>query len=958
MGDARAPKGTTAEDCDDRSLHHFAPSICQRVERADLALDPDATSDPSPGETDRLSLEFDPSTPADQHHLAERSAGFDAESEPDRAEAPTRPPGDSEKSSLPGTETGSYLPSDPSAASPWEGQPSTDPAYDVERRPDDGPQIAGYTILGVLGRGGMGLVYRAHHLALDRTVALKVILGGEHAGGEQRARFLTEAQAAAHLLHPNVIQIYEIGQTEGLPYFSLEYVDGGSLEQRVNRQPQNPQWSAALVETIARAMDAAHRRSIIHRDLKPSNVLLTQEGVPKITDFGLAKRLETDSGQTRTGSIMGTPTYMAPEQAWGRNTEVGPRSDIYSIGAILYTLLTGRPPFQGTSPLETLEQVRTQEPVSPSRLQPKLHRDLETICLKCLQKEPPKRYETAEALADDLRRFLNGDTILARPVSAPERLWRLARRNKRVAFLTASVLFLLVAVAVIATTYAAILSGKNEALRVASEKEQAAHAKSTRLQLEAEASVKQAFQQNRSALEAWRTLGRLTIEDLKAIPAAQHLRQRFLDEVLQGLRNTADGMEPLYQVYRRVENAQMADFAMAGVHKMLGDELLDLGQMKDAREHYRRMDAIAEQAAASAPGNLDLEYQLANSRSVLGDFNLMVIGDAKAALSNLEDALKLRRHRLEVEPDNDDAKLRVANALGQLAMCHQRMGEVGAAKALFQEELEVRESLSEQAKGAFETRRELSGLYDQLGRLSLELGNVPDGRKNYERAYNIRKALAAEKPGHLPNLRDLSRSLNSLGELCLVVQNDPASARTYYEKALDAFRKIHAVEPTTTHKADISFGCYFLATALLRLGEKDKAQALYRECLDIRRTLAKGPEAKVSQINLAIALARCGEHAEAAQIARKLLSSPENSMVFIEVACVFALCAGATPEAALQRTYTGETLAAIRKGFADGWRDLERLRVDPDLDPVRGDPAFQQMLQEFQQPPKSPAAGS
>jgi tetratricopeptide (TPR) repeat protein len=417
-------------------------------------------------------------------------------------------------------------------------------------------------------------------------------------------------------------------------------------------------------------------------------------------------------------------------------------------------------------------------------------------------------------------------------------------------------------------------------------------------------------------------------------------------------------MEPLYQVYRRAANARVADFAMAGVHKMLGDELLDLGQIQDAKQHYERLNAIAEQAAAADPGNLDLEYQLANSRSVLGDFNLMVMGDAKAALKDLGDALALRRHRLEIEPDSDDAKLRVANALGHLAMCHQRMGEVDAAKALFQEELKVRDSLSEQAKGEFETRREFSGLCDQLGKLSLELGNVPDGRKYYGQAYAIRQALAAEKPGHLPNLRDLNRSLTALGELSLLVQNDPAAARKYYEQALDAFRKIHAIEPTTINKAETSFGCYFLATALLRLGEKDKAQALYRECLDIRRPLAKGPEAKISQINLAIALARCGEHAEAAQISRTLLSPPQNSMVFIEVACVFALCAGATSEAALQRTYTGETIAAIRKGYADGWRDLERLRVDPDLDPVRGDPAFQQMLQQFQQPPKSPAAGS
>jgi serine/threonine-protein kinase len=790
----------------------------------------------------------------------------------------------------------------------------------------------------------MGLVYRAHHLALDRTVALKVVLGGDHASDEQRARFVTEAQAVAHLLHPNIVQIFEIGQADGLPYFSLELVDGGSLEQRVSRQPQEPRWSAALVETLARAMHAAHRSAVIHRDLKPANVLLTRDGIPKITDFGLAKRLETDSGQTQTGSIMGTPTYMAPEQAWGKTAEVGPHSDLYSIGAILYTLLTGRPPFQGTSALETLEQVRTQEPVSPSRLQPKVSRDLETICLKCLQKEPAKRYATAEALADDLRRFLTGDPIIARPVSAPERLWRLARRNPKVAALSASVLFLLTAVAVISTTYAATLRQQNQALRIASERETAAR-------LEAEASIKQAFQQNRSALDAWKTLGRLTIEDLKAIPGGQRLRQKFLEEVLHGLRKTANGMEPLYQVYRRVESASVADFAMAGVHRLLGDELLELGQMQEARKHYERMDAIAERALAADPGNLDLEYQLANSRLVLGNFILRVMGDTEAALSHLEEALRLRRHRLAVEPDSDDAKRGVANVLRQLAMGHQLMGEPVEAKALFDQELPLRASLSPQARRDFEARRELSGLYDQLGMLALQQGDVPTARQNYDRSYAIRRELAAEHPSHLPNLRDLNRSLSTLGELCLLVQNDPAAARRYYEQSLEAFRKIQELEPTTTHQADVGNGCYFLATALLRLGEKAKAQVLYRECLEIRRSLPQDPGAKMSQVGLAVALARCGEHEEAARIARRLVSTPpQNSLLYIEVACALALCSGATSDRALKSHYATETVAMIRKGCAEGWKDIERLRVDPDLDPIRGERAFQQLLRELQSP--------
>jgi tetratricopeptide (TPR) repeat protein len=333
------------------------------------------------------------------------------------------------------------------------------------------------------------------------------------------------------------------------------------------------------------------------------------------------------------------------------------------------------------------------------------------------------------------------------------------------------------------------------------------------------------------------------------------------------------------------------------------------------------------------------------------------MGDAKAALTNLEAALKLRRHRLEVESDSDDAILGVANALGQLAICHQHLGNVEAAKALFTEELPLRQSLSDQVKRDFETRRELSGLYETLGTLSIQLGDIPGARKNLDQSYEIRQALEAERPGYLPNLRDLNRSLNTLGELSLTTQNDPAAARKYFEEALNAFRKIYTIEPTTTHKADVSFGCYFLATALQRLGESSKAQTLYRECLEIRRSLANDPEAKPSQINLAVALARCGEHEEAAAIARRLIETPpKSSFIYIEVACALALCSGATSAPALKRTYTGETLEAIRKGYADGWRDLQRLKVDPDLDPVRDDPAFRRLLKELENASK-PAAG-
>ena len=257
----------------------------------------------------------------------------------------------------------------------------------------------------------MGIVFKARQVRLNRIVALKMILAGSHTNPDAQARFRTEAEAVAGLRHPNIVQIFDVGEHDGMPYFSLEFVEGGSLETRLDGTPWLGPPAAQLMEPVARAMYVAHQNGVIHRDLKPANILLTKEGLPKITDFGLAKRLDSDSNQTRTGTIMGTPSYMSPEQASGAKAEVGPLADVYALGAILYELLTGRPPFRGATPVDTLFQVVHGEPVAPSQLNPKAPRDLETICLKCLQKESKKRYASAEVLADDLLRFQKGEPI-------------------------------------------------------------------------------------------------------------------------------------------------------------------------------------------------------------------------------------------------------------------------------------------------------------------------------------------------------------------------------------------------------------------------------------------------------------------------------------------------------------------------------------------------------------------
>ncbi len=307
--------------------------------------------------------------------------------------------------------------------------------------------MPGYELLGELGRGGMGVVYKARHVKLNRLVALKMILNAGHAGEDDLARFRGEAEAVARLQHPNIVQIYEVSEHDGLPFFSLEYVPGGSLADNLDGTPLPAGRAARLVEAVARAVHAAHGQGIVHRDLKPANVLLAEDGTPKITDFGLAKKLDDASGPTRSGAIMGTPSYMAPEQAAGKGKEIGPAADTYALGAILYELLAGRPPFKAATSLDTILQVISNDPVPPSELQSRVPRDLETVCLKCLQKEPARRYASAELLADDLARFLDGRPVLARPVSPAERAWRWCRRNPVVAGMTAAVALLLVLLA-------------------------------------------------------------------------------------------------------------------------------------------------------------------------------------------------------------------------------------------------------------------------------------------------------------------------------------------------------------------------------------------------------------------------------------------------------------------------------------------------------------------------------
>jgi serine/threonine protein kinase len=349
------------------------------------------------------------------------------------------------------------------------------------------PVIPGYDVLAEIGRGGVGIVYRARQKSLKRVVALKMLLPDMSAAAESLARFRAEAEALARLHHPNIVPIYDIGEFQGRPYFTMEYVPGPSLAQLLDGRPQDVSASAHLLEALARTLQAVHEAGFIHRDLKPANILLqrlevqdqstgenrvgplasdlrrlTSDLCPRVTDFGLVKDRSADQSLTQTGMAMGTPSYMAPEQTASSKSTIGPAADIYSLGAILYELLTGRPPFIGDTIAETLTQLRHQEPISPKRLRPKLPRDLVTICLKCLEKSPGRRYASADALAEDLRRFQAGEPIKARPVGYLESAIRWCRRQPLVAGLLALCGLLVVALVSVVLVYNARLAERAE----------------------------------------------------------------------------------------------------------------------------------------------------------------------------------------------------------------------------------------------------------------------------------------------------------------------------------------------------------------------------------------------------------------------------------------------------------------------------------------------------------------
>ncbi len=666
---------------------------------------------------------------------------------------------------------------------------------DMPNRIAGTPIVPGFEILDELGRGGMGVVYKARQVALDRVVALKMILAGAHARDKDLVRFQAEARAVGQFQHPNIVQIFEVGEAGGLPYFSLEYVAEGSLSHKINRDPQPPRYSAEIVEALARAMHYAHERGIIHRDLKPANVLLASDGAPKITDFGLAKQLDRDSGQTQAGQVLGTPSYMAPEQAYGDSDKITAAADIYALGGILYDLLTGRPPFSGTSVIETLEMVRTREPVPPSQLAARLPRDLETITLKCLQKDPVRRYSTAGALADDLRRFLDGRPILARPVGSFEKAWRWAKRNPWLAGLGTSVALLLVAVAVVTSAMSYRLSIKKKEADEARENEtnerikaQNALIKEEIAKQQAKASAVVAAKRGDVALDTVRAVLRDVDNQMRNSMSLAPLRRRIVDTMLaklSAIRSTA-------------LNNPLEDRTEALAYARIADIYSRVGRIAEASVWLKKAYPVLQKLADEHPDDPTALFNLSAIENQIADAEWR-LGSSDRAHRLYEEALKVRQERVSLldalvtnkkASGNDlvNAQNMVAEQFGLVAFSHLRLGNLDEAIKNYQESDRAFAALPAGAKGSLPMRRMRAEIQVRLGEATLRQGKPKVAEKHFQAALDERKELVRltpRPPEYNALVRsDLAQSQMLFGDYRLMGLKDAAAAMRDYEAAL------------------------------------------------------------------------------------------------------------------------------------------------------------------------------
>jgi eukaryotic-like serine/threonine-protein kinase len=692
-------------------------------------------------------------------------------------------------------------------------------------------EIPGYEILGELGRGGMGVVYKARQKGPNRIVALKMILAGSHADARDLTRFRIEAEAVGQLQHANIVQVYDVGEQDGLPFFSLEYVDGGSLQSKIAATPQPSREAATMVQALAQAMDYAHHRGILHRDLKPANILLTSDGVPKITDFGLAKRFEEDTGQTRTGAILGTPSYMAPEQAAGRSKQVGPPADIYALGSILYELLTGRPPFRGETVFDTIKMVQAVEPVPPTWLQPRVPRDLETICLKALDKEPRKRYDSAGQLAEDLKRFLDGEPILARPTPLWEHAWKWTKRRPTVAALiavsTIAVMAFVVGSYLFARQQSEFASRESERAEEATvlknkAEEQERFAKEGRA--EAERQRERAETNLQHALAAVdQMLTRIGQERLAHEPRMEKVRRDLLQKALA-----------YYELLLREQGTDPLVLLESGrVHLHVGDIQEQLGGLTQAEKAFRSAIAIFSELTGKLPDRPDLLHDLAAAHSKLSEV-LQAIGRRDDAEHAFQRSLDLKNQLVAKFPNTADYRYDLAASFQKRGLHFQTHNQISGAEDAYRRALELFGRLAADFPKVAEYQHELARTKSNYGALLQTTQRPKEAEGAYREAIDLLEKLVARLPENEDHRKELGRAYLNFGALLQMSANIAEADKNYrlaaatFQSLVEKFPSVPDYREQLAH-ANNNLGNLFQATN--RFAEAEKAGQQARDVL-------------------------------------------------------------------------------------------------------------------------------
>ncbi len=729
------------------------------------------------------------------------------------------------------------------------------------------PKVPGYELLSELGRGGMAVVYRARQLQPSRLVALKMLLAGGHAGGDQRARFQGETNAIARLQHPNIVGIFEVGFADNLPFFSMELVEGGSLSDRLAGIPQQPRQAAALVEVLARAVHYAHERGVVHRDLKPANILLSfsrdaessersaedsasplNKVVPKIADFGLARMEQTGpTGLTMSGDVLGTPCYMAPEQATGAGHTVGLAADVWALGSILYEMLAGLPPFRAATVLETLEQIRTQEPLAPSRLQPRLPRDLETICLKCLAKEPSRRYASAALLADDLGRFLAGQPILARPTPHWERAWKWARRRPLAsASLTLAALALASLLGLWGWFTVRLGTERNRAENNAEQRDQQ--------RLRAESNEDRAFE----GID--RFLNRVADKQLAALPGLENVRRELLTEALKVSQAILEQEGSSVRARRQVALAYRRCARIYNVLQNAEQELY----------HHQQAVRLHRQLAEEFPDDPYYRYELSKDLRNLAvlHFNIHAHDWLEQTEKAAQESIELRQYLVDGYPDNDDYRASLPLTWVVMAKIRRRQGKLDVAEKMYRDALAVEEALVQRNPDSVPYRTQLVNTCHSLGILLYFRKELKEAERIWIRGRDVLKSLAKEPPLNPDILQKLAMAYNNLGILYLAT-NRPELALKAGQGGLEIHQRLarsHWSNPF--HRGDVASALNNLGRIFDRLGKPDEAERHYEAACQKYRDLARdfpdrkpiGSDLAKSCTNLSVALQLHGKH--------------------------------------------------------------------------------------------------